>query len=85
VTIAAAKLSSDRLSRAGWYVIAYLLSGMRTGSNKERALPSNGKLRQREALDFRPVISAEIPFADAVAAFELATDRESAMNVQLVF
>lgn len=36
-------------------------------------------------IDVKPVISASIPFADAVVAFELASDRNKAMKVQLVF
>lgn len=43
------------------------------------------QLMARKLIDVRPVISAQIPFTDAVAAFELATDRNRAMKVQLVF
>jgi L-idonate 5-dehydrogenase len=43
------------------------------------------QLMARKAIDVRPVISAQIPFTDAIAAFELATDRNRAMKVQLVF
>jgi len=43
------------------------------------------QLMARKVIDVRPVISAQIPFTDAVAAFELATDRNRAMKVQLVF
>jgi len=43
------------------------------------------KLMSRKVVDVRPVITAEIPFTDAVAAFELATDRNRAMKVQITF
>ena len=43
------------------------------------------QLMARKVIDVRPVISAQIPFTDAIAAFELATDRNRAMKVQLVF
>jgi L-idonate 5-dehydrogenase len=43
------------------------------------------QLMARKIIDVRPVISAQIPFTDAVSAFELATDRNRAMKVQLVF
>jgi L-idonate 5-dehydrogenase len=36
-------------------------------------------------VDVRPLISATLPFTDAVAAFELASDRTRAMKVQLAF
>jgi L-idonate 5-dehydrogenase len=36
-------------------------------------------------VDVRPLISATLPFRDAVAAFELASDRARAMKVQLAF
>ncbi len=36
-------------------------------------------------IDAKPVISNSIPFTDAIAAFELASDRNKAMKVQLVF
>lgn len=36
-------------------------------------------------VDVRPLISATVPFTDAVAAFELASDRTRAMKVQLAF
>ena len=36
-------------------------------------------------VDVRPLISATLPFTDAVAAFELASDRAKAMKVQLAF
>jgi L-idonate 5-dehydrogenase len=36
-------------------------------------------------IDVKPVISDSIPFTDAIAAFELASDRNKAMKVQLVF
>ena len=36
-------------------------------------------------IDVKPVISDSLPFTDAVAAFELASDRNKAMKVQLVF
>jgi L-idonate 5-dehydrogenase len=35
--------------------------------------------------DVKPVISDQLPFTDAVKAFELASDRNRAMKVQLVF
>jgi L-idonate 5-dehydrogenase len=43
------------------------------------------QLMARKVIDVRPVISAQIPFTDAIAAFELATDRNRAMKVQLTF
>ncbi len=43
------------------------------------------QLMARKIIDVRPVISAQIPFTEAVSAFELATDRNRAMKVQLVF
>ncbi|MFN7190101.1 MAG: L-idonate 5-dehydrogenase [Rhodospirillales bacterium] len=43
------------------------------------------QLMARKVIDVRPVISAQIPFTDAITAFELATDRNRAMKVQLVF
>lgn len=43
------------------------------------------QLMARKVVDVRPVITAEIPFTDAVAAFELATDRNRAMKVQITF
>ncbi len=36
-------------------------------------------------IDVKPVISDSLPFTDAVAAFELASNRNKAMKVQLVF
>jgi L-idonate 5-dehydrogenase len=36
-------------------------------------------------VDVRPLITATIPFTSAVAAFELASDRQKAMKVQLSF
>ena len=36
-------------------------------------------------VDVRPLISATLPFTDAVTAFELAGDRAKAMKVQLAF
>jgi len=33
----------------------------------------------------KPLISATVPFADARAAFDLATDRSRSMKVQLAF
>jgi L-idonate 5-dehydrogenase len=43
------------------------------------------QLMARKVVDVRPVITAEMPFTDAVAAFELATDRNRAMKVQITF
>jgi L-idonate 5-dehydrogenase len=43
------------------------------------------QLMARKVIDVRPVITAEMPFTDAVAAFELATDRNRAMKVQITF
>lgn len=43
------------------------------------------QLMARKVIDVRPVITAEIPFTDAINAFELATDRNKAMKVQLTF
>jgi len=37
------------------------------------------------AIDVKPLISATLPLAEAVAAFELANDRSRAMKVQLSF
>ena len=36
-------------------------------------------------IDVRPLISATVPFTDATAAVELATDRSRSMKVQLAF
>ncbi len=36
-------------------------------------------------IDVKPLISATVPFADARAAFDLATDRSRSMKVQLAF
>jgi L-idonate 5-dehydrogenase len=36
-------------------------------------------------LDVKPLISATMPFTDAVAAFDLATDKTRSMKVQLAF
>jgi len=36
-------------------------------------------------LDVKPLISASLPFDNAVAAFELASDRSKSMKVQLTF
>jgi L-idonate 5-dehydrogenase len=36
-------------------------------------------------IDVKPLISATVPFVDATAAFELATDRARSMKVQLAF
>jgi L-idonate 5-dehydrogenase len=36
-------------------------------------------------LDVKPLISASLPFDNAVAAFELAGDRSKSMKVQLTF
>jgi L-idonate 5-dehydrogenase len=36
-------------------------------------------------LDVKPLISASLPFENAVAAFELASDRSKSMKVQLTF
>jgi L-idonate 5-dehydrogenase len=36
-------------------------------------------------IDVKPLISATMPFTDATAAFELATDRTRSMKVQLAF
>jgi L-idonate 5-dehydrogenase len=36
-------------------------------------------------LDVKPLVSASMPFEDAVAAFELASDRTKSMKVQLTF
>ncbi|MGL5139279.1 MAG: L-idonate 5-dehydrogenase, partial [Beijerinckiaceae bacterium] len=36
-------------------------------------------------IDVKPLISATFPFADAVEAFELASDRSRSMKVQLGF
>ena len=36
-------------------------------------------------IDVKPLISATLPFTDANAAFELATDRSRSMKVQLAF
>jgi L-idonate 5-dehydrogenase len=39
----------------------------------------------RRHIDVRPLISATLPFTDAVAAFDLASDRSRSMKVQLAF
>jgi len=36
-------------------------------------------------LDVKPLISASLPFDNAVAAFEFASDRSKSMKVQLTF
>jgi L-idonate 5-dehydrogenase len=42
-------------------------------------------LINRRRLDVRPLLSATFPMDDAVAAFELASDRQRSMKVQLAF
>jgi L-idonate 5-dehydrogenase len=42
-------------------------------------------LMGRGLIDVTPLLTASIPFEDAVEAFELATDRSRAMKVQLTF
>ena len=42
-------------------------------------------LLARRAVDVAPLLSAAIPFRNARAAFDLASDRTQAMKVQLVF
>ena len=39
----------------------------------------------RRAIDPLPLLSATLPLAEAVAAFELAGDRRQAMKVQIAF
>jgi len=36
-------------------------------------------------IDVKPLISATLPFTQALAAFELANDRSRSMKVQLAF
>ena len=36
-------------------------------------------------LDVKPLISATLPFQEAIAAFELASDRSRSMKVHLTF
>ncbi|MSP89679.1 MAG: L-idonate 5-dehydrogenase [Alphaproteobacteria bacterium] len=43
------------------------------------------EMMEKRLIDVKPLITATLPFADAVAAFELATDRSRAMKVQLAF
>lgn len=43
------------------------------------------ELMGRGLIDVKPLISATLPFEDAVAAFDLASDRKRAMKVQLSF
>ncbi len=43
------------------------------------------KLISSQTVDVKPLISATLPLADAVEAFELANDRSRAMKVQLAF
>ena len=43
------------------------------------------KMISSGGVDVKPLISATLPFADAVEAFELANDRSRAMKVQLSF
>jgi L-idonate 5-dehydrogenase len=43
------------------------------------------KLINAGTIDVKPLISATLPLAEAVAAFELANDRSRAMKVQLSF
>jgi L-idonate 5-dehydrogenase len=42
-------------------------------------------LMQKRLIDVKPLITHSLPLADAVAAFELANDRTSAIKVQLEF
>jgi L-idonate 5-dehydrogenase len=42
-------------------------------------------LMGRGLIDLKPLISATMPFTDAVAAFDLASDRTRSMKVQLAF
>ena len=43
------------------------------------------ELLSKGLIDVKPLISATLPFAEARAAFELASDRSRAMKVQLAF
>ena len=43
------------------------------------------RLMQAGRIDVEPLISHTMPFDEAVAAFELASDRSQAMKVQLSF
>jgi L-idonate 5-dehydrogenase len=43
------------------------------------------ELMGRGLIDVKPLISATMPFAEAVAAFDLASDRSRSMKVQLAF
>jgi L-idonate 5-dehydrogenase len=43
------------------------------------------ELMGRGRIDMKPLISATMPFADAVAAFDLASDKTRSMKVQLAF
>lgn len=43
------------------------------------------ELLAKRLVDVRPLISATVPFTDARAAFNLASDRSRAMKVQLMF
>jgi L-idonate 5-dehydrogenase len=36
-------------------------------------------------ISIQPLITASLPFASAVEAFELASDRSKSMKVQLIF
>jgi L-idonate 5-dehydrogenase len=51
--------------------------------NEEFALAAS--LIGSRRLDVRPVISETMPMADAVKAFDLASDRSKSMKVQLAF
>jgi L-idonate 5-dehydrogenase len=42
-------------------------------------------LINRHRVDVRPLISETMPLGDAVAAFELASDRKRSMKVQIAF
>lgn len=42
-------------------------------------------LINKRRIDLKPLLSQVVPMADAVAAFELASDRSKAMKVQLAF
>ena len=42
-------------------------------------------LMRKRLIDVRPLITHSVPLADAISAFEIASDRSKAMKAQIVF
>lgn len=42
-------------------------------------------LMRKRLIDVRPLITHSVPFADAISAFEIASDRSKAMKAQIIF